>query len=888
MPQSAFIVRPFGRKPFTPTQPDAQSDLQDVLAAQTAHPGLGDDRKPLWPDARTNGWLIDFDAIERILLKPALEAARVRGETTGAVVEAGNIREDMFNRLITADLVIADTSLHNPNVFYELGLRQAFRDKFTFMIRCDLSPHPFDLQTDRYFEYNLRELVTNPAQAILRLTTALKKTLNQYKSDSPVFKLMPQLESEDRARFLSVPDDFREEVERARHQRRPEVLELLALECEGHLWEVEGLRWVGRSQFEANFIEGAKETWERICARYPDDVEANTVLSTVYQRQHDRTRSEQALARVTRSRSLSASRHSELRALTGRNLKAAWIADWDTASHSEPPNGQAATAAHEAPAEKPEKPDPEVRRRRRQLAALRSPLLQRAIDAYVDAFMLDLNNSYAGLNALTLQVVQAELIAKHRDVWKAQQRVAADEHREFAERVQRIDQLAHALTLALESDRQRLANRGHGDPWFAMLEAAVMCTTSQQPAYVAQLYAEARYYAPPKSDAGMIEGLRMYEKLGIRGEFDGWGKPSMLGTLGANVEAALALLRSHEKRDAEQRPSHHIIVFVGLRMDDAQVLHAWSDGSPASPARSVNPERMAEGGRLDKVFPPDIETVVQARLKEVLLDEIARLPAGARCIAMAGGASGGDLLFHELCLGIQHRPLATQMFLAIPKPTHIGSYVAPAGGDWVARFNQVHRVIKSPELEAQAAGRTPLRTPSRPADDVFGESELGPCVRVFSDSTELPRWLQDQDAYNVGRRAMLWMLKSAMEMQRAIKAESVTLITLRHAQLTRGEFGGVQYAINLAQKHGADVREIVIQEDGTVHASKPRPRPAPSQDTNNPKAEPPRPRVDLVARLREVDAELERAAAQPSVPVQPPAASEAGSRGRRPGGHGAR
>ena len=53
------------------------------------------------------------------------------------------------------------------------------------------------------------------------------------------------------------------------------------MECEGFLWEVEGLRLVGRAQFEANLIGGAKATWEQIVSRYPDDVEANTVLSTV-------------------------------------------------------------------------------------------------------------------------------------------------------------------------------------------------------------------------------------------------------------------------------------------------------------------------------------------------------------------------------------------------------------------------------------------------------------------------------------------------------------------------------------------------------------------------------------------------------------------------------
>ncbi len=92
--------------------------------------------------------------------------------------------------------MVADVSLHNPNVFYELGLRQAFRDKFTFVIRCDLDFYPFDLRTDRYFDYRLLDLIRTPHEVATRLATALRKTLNQIRADSPVFKLMPQLEAE--------------------------------------------------------------------------------------------------------------------------------------------------------------------------------------------------------------------------------------------------------------------------------------------------------------------------------------------------------------------------------------------------------------------------------------------------------------------------------------------------------------------------------------------------------------------------------------------------------------------------------------------------------------------------------------------------------------------
>ena len=78
---------------------------------------------------------IDFDRIETDLIRPAMEQAGLTGGTTGQFIQQGNIRTDMFEQLLTADLVIADISIHNANVFYELGIRHALRDKRTFLIK---------------------------------------------------------------------------------------------------------------------------------------------------------------------------------------------------------------------------------------------------------------------------------------------------------------------------------------------------------------------------------------------------------------------------------------------------------------------------------------------------------------------------------------------------------------------------------------------------------------------------------------------------------------------------------------------------------------------------------------------------------------------------------
>src|SRR6516225_1605050 len=123
---SVFIVRPFGKKPV----PMKDKDGKDASVE------------------------VDFDEIDRSLIQAALAKNGLIGQTTGVIAQAGNIRVDMFQMLIAYDLVIADMSIHNPNVFYELGIRHGLRPNGTILIRFESGGDvPFDLKTDRYITY---------------------------------------------------------------------------------------------------------------------------------------------------------------------------------------------------------------------------------------------------------------------------------------------------------------------------------------------------------------------------------------------------------------------------------------------------------------------------------------------------------------------------------------------------------------------------------------------------------------------------------------------------------------------------------------------------------------------------------------------------------------
>src|SRR5262249_22163542 len=188
---------------------------------------------------------VDFDRVHRELIAPVLDALQIGGDTTAEIARAGNIREDMFKLLAVADLVIADLTIHNANVFYELGVRHAIRSRHTFLIRANLAAVPFDLLTERYLEYDKDQ----PGTSCAALVDGLRATLDSEEVDSPVINLLHQeLIISDMARLLGHPADFREEVRRAAAERRTGDLSLLSEEAQRLPWAREGLRRVGSAQ----------------------------------------------------------------------------------------------------------------------------------------------------------------------------------------------------------------------------------------------------------------------------------------------------------------------------------------------------------------------------------------------------------------------------------------------------------------------------------------------------------------------------------------------------------------------------------------------------------------------------------------------------------------
>lgn len=646
---------------------------------------------------------IDFDRIETELIRPAMEHAGLTGGTTGQFIQQGNIRADMFEQLLIADLVIADISIHNANVFYELGIRHALRDKRTFLIKArDSKPQaaetdvPFDLKTDRYLSYDSDD----PGGAVDILAAALRLTLDAQNADSPVYHLLPGLEPADPTKLLVVPFDFREEIERAEAGNDGGNLQLLATEVDGFAWRIAGLRLIGNAQFRVKDWQGAKVTWLGVREYDETDVEANTFLATIFQRLGDLVSSDQAVERALQNKEISSSQRAEIRALMGRNAKNQWEQGWGNL------NGTEAT----------------------QQAALTSPYLEKSLTLYRAGFSEDRNHFYSGLNALAMVTMLVELAQYQGSIWRDNFDSEEEANQNLTKLKELRSDLAAGVRLAIESKQIALQRSGKSDVWTEISTADLICLTSGRPNRVAQAYKKALTDASQQAREAVQRQLLLYQRLGILNE---------------NIKAGLEGIGPVAPRAQEVPP--RMILFTGHRID--------------------TPDRAKPR------FPATKENEAREMIRDALTRETAK--GGDSFIGIGGGASGGDILFHEVC---EELKIPSRMYLVLPKNEYIKASVADAGPQWVERFNRL-----------------------------FAKHE----PKILSESERLPRWLRAKPGYDVWQRSNLWMLHNALFLAR----DHLTLIALWNGVTGDGP-GGTEDMVNRAKSRGAtfihlDARKLI-------------------------------------------------------------------------------
>jgi len=202
----------------------------------------------------------------------------------------------------------------------------------------------------------------------------------------------------------------------------------------------------------------------------------------------------------------------------------------------------------------------------------------------------------------------------------------------------------------------------------------------------------------------------------------------------------------------------------------ADAIQTLGQGEPAYAHAILFTGHMIDApNRPQPRFPASAEPAARAAILSSLQSLLNSHPGPT--IGVAGGASGGDLLFHESCaeLGIE-----TLLRLTLPEPEFLAASVVPAGGDWVVRFHALTR-------------------------------RLGPGrIEVLGETKSLPNWMGDRKDYDVWQRTNLWLVEEAI-----LLASERTLLALWDGKTGDGP-GGTQHLVEAAPRYAISVAPPIL------------------------------------------------------------------------------
>jgi hypothetical protein len=324
-------------------------------------------QKPAGPGAT-----IDFDAVYRDVIHPAIDAAELDPIRADEEKVGGVIHKPMDERLLFCPYAVADLTTANANVFYELGVRHAVRPGSTVTLASSATQLPFDVNHLRSLIYSLNSAGVPADPVVTRdALTRLLRAAREGAIDSPLFQLVdgwrPAPLDHTKTDVFRDQVDYSEEMKRRLAQARAEGVHAIQA-VESSLPSVEDA--------EAGIVVDlflsyrAVKAWKEMVAlvrRMSRPVAATTMvreqLALAMNRDGHGEAAEQVLRKLIDERGPS----SETCGILGRVYKDRW---------------EAAAQAEDQ--------------------FLADGALERAIETYRQGFEADWRDAYPGVNAATL------------------------------------------------------------------------------------------------------------------------------------------------------------------------------------------------------------------------------------------------------------------------------------------------------------------------------------------------------------------------------------------------------------------------------------------------------------------------------------------------------
>jgi tetratricopeptide (TPR) repeat protein len=567
-----------------------------------------------------DGTVFDFNAIYQNLIKPALEEAGFEPFRADEETTSGDILTDMFQELLLADLAICDLSIDNANVFYELGIRHAFRKRGIVHIQSGRAYMPFDIFNVRTIPYHTNEEgLPDPIHQDKDIQAIARVCRDTWASDqdaihSPVFNLLTGLNEPDR-RDLRTPlatgfwqeyNEWRQRVTIAQRQKRLGDIMLLTEEISNPLIKEEAIGEAGRALKNMNRHELALQQYRQGLILNPKNV--------VFRREealhlNRLGRVDEAIVRLENLLQDHPG-DTESTAYLGRIYKDIWRDSWEYIEDPEKRIQEAYEANH---------------------------WLVKSIHTYLKGYYADLNNTYPGINALTLSIILDHLTKYFKD----------DDDPDVAIIQNLLPQLHGTLQFSLE----KLSLDEKADYWTLASLAELVIMTANNTRIVKRTYKKSLTAARKNiyNLQSSISTLQMLDKLQLRPEF---------------VAAGVQVLRDEIRRIQKEEPEEE----VAVEKQEQQTVFLFKG------------HQIDSKGMMIKRFPEEMEPEVHKRIGAAL----KKYQVSENDLAVtAGAASGGDIIFIETCI---EKNMKVEVHLPKQEPDYIKENISPAGDAWVERY----------------------------------------------------------------------------------------------------------------------------------------------------------------------------------------------------------
>jgi tetratricopeptide (TPR) repeat protein len=580
----------------------------------------------------SDGARYDFNAIYTQIIKPALEIAGFEAFRADEETASGDILTDMFQELLLADLCLADMSIDNANVFYELGIRHAFRKRGIVHIQAGRAYMPFDVFNVRTIPYHITpEGVPDPAFLEKDKAMISRVTRDTWASDldavqSPIFNLLDGLAEPDR-KMLRTPlatgfwreyNEWKDRLTVAQRQKRIGDIVLLTEEISNPFIKEEAIREAGMALRSMGRHELALEQYRKGLEIDPRN---RTFRGEEAFNLNRLGKVDEAIIKIENLLT-EFPEDTEAVALLGRIYKEMWVESWKWVEDKELRLKTAFESYH---------------------------WLLKSFQTYLKGYRLDLDECYPGINALTLGTVLVDLADKY------------DSKIEPDPDIQQVRGLLSELRGSLIFGLETKVLDETADYWTLVSLGELYVLTAEVPQQVTRAYRKAltasrRNQFSLQSSLGQLEMLQAIE---LRSEF---------------VEAGIHVVKEElwrirkELQEEEANQGKTASLMETKAQEQSGLVFLFT-------GYMINNRR-----KKDSHFPAEKENEVKAAI-DATLD---KFNAGPDDLAVtAGMEAGSELLFVESCV---KRGVPVQAYFPVPESAYMRDFVLPGEEPWPERF----------------------------------------------------------------------------------------------------------------------------------------------------------------------------------------------------------